>query len=125
MNHLANRAPYAYDGLDRMFHEKARLGIVSLLAGREDGMGFTDLKALCGLTDGNLSRHLQALEGAGFVIVEKGFAGKRPQTRCRLSQEGRARFLDYLVVLEEALRNALHASRDFPERLRPTEECPG
>jgi DNA-binding MarR family transcriptional regulator len=103
-------APFAYDGLDRIFHEKARLGIVSSLAGHADGLGFSELKALCALTDGNLSRHLQVLEEAGYVEIEKGYEGKRPCTRCRLSVQGRARFADYLAVLEEVLRKATKAA---------------
>lgn len=99
-------APYAYEGLDRLFHEKARLGIVSSLIGHEKGVSFSDLKTLCGLTDGNLSRHLQILEEAGCIFIEKGFEGKRPCTRCRLSDEGYKRFSEYLKVLEVVIRNA-------------------
>jgi len=104
------RAPYAYDGLDRIFHEKARLGITTSLAGHRDGLGFSELKSLCGLTDGNLSRHLAALEEAGFVALNKGYEGKRPHTRCCLTEEGRARFADYLAALEQVLRQATRAS---------------
>lgn len=102
-------APYAYEGLDRIFHEKARLGIVTSLAGHAEGLGFSDLKSLCGLTDGNLSRHLQVLEEAGFVALEKGYEGKRPHTRCRLTEEGRERFADYLDVLAQVLRKGVQA----------------
>lgn len=104
-------APYAYPGLDRIFHERARLGIVTSLAGHADGLGFSELKALCGLTDGNLSRHLGVLEEAGFVTLDKGYEGKRPHTRCRLTEEGRARFGTYLTELEDVLRKAARASR--------------
>ena len=103
-------APYAYDGLDRIFHERARLGIVTSLAGHADGLGFLDLKNLCGLTDGNLARHLQVLGEAGFVRIEKGYEGNRPHTRCRLTDEGRARFSEYLSVLEQVLRKASTAT---------------
>jgi DNA-binding MarR family transcriptional regulator len=103
-------APYSYEGLDRIFHERARLGIVTSLAGHADGLGFSDLKMLCGLTDGNLSRHLQVLEEAGFVAIDKGYEGKRPHTRCRLTEEGRARFAEYLDVLHEVLRKASRAN---------------
>ena len=105
------KAPFAYDGLDRIFHEKARLGIVSSLASHPDGLRFADLKALCALTDGNLSRHLQVLEEAAYVAIEKSFDGRRPLTQCRLTEDGRARFSDYLAVLEEVLRKALPAAR--------------
>ena len=102
-------APFAYHGLDRVFHEKARLGIVSSLIGHADGLAFSDLKSLCDLTDGNLSRHLQVLQEAGYIEIEKGFDGKRPCTRCRLSRKGRVRFSDYLCVLEQVLRKAASA----------------
>ena len=113
-------APFAYDGLDRIFHEKARLGIVTSLSAHAEGLTFSELKALCGLTDGNLSRHLQVLDEAGYVAIEKGYDGKRPQTRCRLSDEGRTRFADYLGVLEQVLRRATQAATLGPAaRLRP------
>jgi len=99
-------APYAYDGLDRLFHEKARLGIVSSLIGHEKGLTFNDLKSLCGLTDGNLSRHLQILEESGCIEIHKELKGKRPCTRCRMSEDGYARFSDYLKVLEGVINNA-------------------
>ncbi len=111
----SDQAPFAFHGLDRVFHEKARLGIVSSLIGHADGLTFTDLKALCDLTDGNLSRHLQVLEEAGYVDIAKGFDGKRPCTTCSLSAEGRARFADYLEVLEQVLRQANPAKNDGPE----------
>ena len=107
-------APFAYDGLDRVFHEKARLGIVTSLSAHAEGLTFSELKALCGLTDGNLSRHLQVLDEAGYVAIEKGYDGKRPQTRCRLSEDGRARFADYLAVLEQVLRRATQAAKGAP-----------
>jgi len=102
----SDQAPFAYHGLDRVFHEKARLGIVSSLIGHADGLTFTDLKALCDLTDGNLSRHLTVLEEAGYVSIDKGYEGKRPCTRCQLSNEGRNRFMEYLEVLEQVLHQA-------------------
>src|SRR5262249_23247049 len=86
---------YAYDGLDRVMHEKARLGLLTSLAARPDGILFTDLKELCQLTDGNLSRHLTVLQEAGLVEIWKGFKGRRPQTLCRLTDAGRKRFLEY------------------------------
>jgi len=114
-----HEAPFAYDGLDRIFHEKARLGIVSSLAGHADGLAFSELKSLCGLTDGNLSRHLQVLEEAGYVHIDKGYTGKRPFTRCSLSAKGRVRFSNYLTVLEEVLRKATKATArvNAPTRL--------
>ena len=86
---------YSYDGLDRVIHEKARLGILTGLLGRPDGLLFNDLKALCALTDGNLSRHLTILQEAGLVEMWKGHKGKRPQTLVRITKNGRAKFREY------------------------------
>lgn len=98
---------YAYEGLDRVIHEKARLGILTGLLGRPDGLLFNDLKSLCALTDGNLSRHLTILLEAGLVEVWKGTKGKRPQTLVRITDQGRAKFREYLNVLESVIHDAL------------------
>ena len=103
---------YAYDGLDRVMHEKARLGLLTSLAARPDGILFTDLKELCQLTDGNLSRHLTVLQEAGLVEIWKGFKGRRPQTLCRLTDAGRKRFLEYVGVLESVVADAMHAAKN-------------
>ena len=100
------KAPFAYEGLDRAIHEKARLGVLTSLMVHHRGLAFGDLKQLCGLTDGNLSRHLQVLQEASLVEIVKGYAGNRPQTQCRLTTAGRQRFLDYLAVLEQVVRDA-------------------
>ena len=97
---------YAYEGLDRVLHEKARLGIMTSLATRPVGLSFNELKQLCALTDGNLNRHLDVLHRAGLVEVEKGYEGRRPLTVCRLTAEGRKRFLEYLALLEQVIRDA-------------------
>ena len=102
---------FAYDGLERVFHEKARLGIMTSLVTNPRGLIFSDLKELCHLTDGNLSRHLQVLHEAGFVEIWKGFHKNRPQTLCRITDEGRRRFLEYINVLETVVRDTLNASR--------------
>jgi len=104
-------APFACEGLDRVFHEKARLGIMISLAGHADGLVFSDLKSTCGLTHGNLNRHLQVLEEAGYIRIEKGYEGRRPYTQVRLSAKGRTRFSDYLAVLEQVLRKARARTR--------------
>jgi DNA-binding MarR family transcriptional regulator len=98
---------YAYEGLDRILHEKARLGILTSLMTRTEGFLFGELKELCSLTDGNLSRHIEVLHAAGLVEVWKGFQDRRPQTLCRLTPPGRERFLAYLVELERVVRDAL------------------
>ena len=104
-------ARYAYEGLDRVIHEKARLGILTSLMSHAKGLAFGDLKNLCGLTDGNLSRHLQVLEESKLVEVFKTFEGKRPLTTCRLTRAGRERFLEYIAVLERVVKEAESAAR--------------
>lgn len=103
---------FAYEGLDRVIHERARLAILTSLAGQAKGLAFGDLKHLCRLTDGNLSRHLRILESAHLVEIEKGFRDNRPYTTCRLTAIGRRRFLDYLSVLEKVVADAAAAARD-------------
>lgn len=100
---------YAYEGLDRLMHEKARLGIMTSLLAHREGLHFQDLKELCALTDGNLSRHLAALAEDGLVEIRKGRQGSRPQTSVRLGAEGRARFLEYLGELERVIRDGAAA----------------
>src|SRR3954463_3213299 len=109
---------FAYDGLERVIHEKARLGIMSSLATHPDGLLFNDLKDLCSLTDGNLSRHLQLLQESKLVEVWKGFKNNRPQTLVRLTDEGKRRFLEYVQELEQVVADALAApGRAVPTRL--------
>jgi DNA-binding MarR family transcriptional regulator len=98
---------YAYEGLDRVMHEKARLGILTSLLTRAEGLLFGEIKQLCSLTDGNLSRHLDALEASGLIEILKGVEKKRPQTRCRLTPSGRKRFQEYLAELEQVIHDAL------------------
>jgi len=105
----AGEGRFAYEGLDRILHEKARLGILTSLSTRPEGLLFGDLRRLCALTDGNLNRHLEVLQGAGLVEIWKRFEGRRPQTLVRLSAEGRRRFLDYLGELEKVLKDARKA----------------
>lgn len=97
---------YSYDGLDRILHEKARLGLLTCLASHPEGLMFNDLKDLCSLTDGNLSRHLQVLHQNQVVEIYKSFEQKRPQTLIRISQEGRERFLAYINELQKVLLDA-------------------
>jgi DNA-binding transcriptional ArsR family regulator len=97
---------FAYEGLDRVLHERARLGILASLAAHGGGLLFNDLKELCALTDGNLSRHLTVLGEAGLVEVWKGASGGRPQTLYRLTPDGRLRFADYIGVLERVIADA-------------------
>ena len=100
---------FAYDGLDRVIHERARLGVLTSLVAHPKGLPFGDLKHLCRLTDGNLSRHLQVLQAAKLVEISKGMEHKRAQTICRITSQGRKRYLDYLAVLEQVILDAAAA----------------
>jgi len=102
---------FAYDGLDRIIHEKARLSVLTSLVSHPKGVAFNDLKALCGLPDGNLSRHVQLLGEAGLVLVQKSFVDNRPHTVCKISAEGRRKYLEYLSVLEQVVRDAAKAAK--------------
>jgi DNA-binding transcriptional ArsR family regulator len=107
---------FAYERLDRAMHEKARLGILTSLVSRPEGLLFGELKHLCDLTDGNLSRHLDVLRDAGLIEIWKGFEGRRPQTICRLTPEGRRRFVQYLEELERVVKDALPRAAKRAER---------
>jgi DNA-binding HxlR family transcriptional regulator len=113
---------FAYDGLERIIHEKARLSVLSSLAAHPDGLLFNELKALCSLTDGNLSRQIQVLQEVGFVEVWKGFHKNRPQTLCRLTESGRSRFLEYISVLQNVITDAGTKARKLasPRSRMPT-----
>lgn len=121
-----DRGRFAYEGLERVLHEKARLGIMTSLVTRPEGLLFSELKRLCALTDGNLSRHLDVLRDAGLVEMWKGFENRRPQTLCRLSADGRQRFVAYLEELEQVIHDAMpNASKrtaripDLPKGWQP------
>lgn len=118
-------APFAYEGLDRVIHERARLSVLTSLVSHPRGLSFVDLKELCALTDGNLSRHLKVLEEAKLVEIVKGHDGNRPQTLCRLTSSGRKRFLEYLSTLEQVVRDAAAAvetkSSALPGKLSPAQ----
>src|SRR5579863_7053688 len=102
---------FAYDGLDRVIHERARLSVLTSLVTHAKGLLFGDLKQLCALTDGNLNRHLQVLEEARLITITKGVQNNRPQTFCRISALGRKRYVEYLAVLEQVLLDAATAVR--------------
>jgi DNA-binding transcriptional ArsR family regulator len=106
---------FAYEGLDRALHEKARLGILVSLATRSGGLLFGELKQLCSLTDGNLNRHLDVLAKAHLIDVRKDREGRRPQTIITLTDDGRQRFLQYLGELERVLEDARKQTAEEPE----------
>ena len=104
---VVERAEPAPQDLDRLIHERMRLGIVSALAVNES-MTFNELKRLMGTTDGNLSVHARKLEDAGYVSCTKSFDGRTPKTEYRLTRDGRgalARYLDHMEALIRAMRD--------------------
>jgi DNA-binding HxlR family transcriptional regulator len=102
----ADQAPGGAQALDRLIHERLRLGIVSALAVNQS-LSFNDLKHLLGTTDGNLSVHARKLEEAAYITCTKFFEGRQPKTEYRLTTAGRAaleRYLDYMESLIRATR---------------------
>jgi DNA-binding MarR family transcriptional regulator len=93
--------------LDRLIHERVRLGILSALA-VNGTLPFTDLRDLLGTTDGNLSAHARRLEDAGYVVCRKSFQGRTPKTEFELTAKGRAAFSAYLDHMEAII----HATRE-------------
>ena len=108
---MKSEAPFAYEGLDRVIHERARLSVLTSLVSNPRGLTFNDLKQLCALTDGNLSRHLRVLETARLVEIVKGHDQNRPQTLCRITTIGRKRYLEYLTTLEQVVRDAAKGAK--------------
>jgi DNA-binding MarR family transcriptional regulator len=89
--------------LDRLIHERTRLGIISALA-VNDSLTFNELKRLLGATDGNVSVHARKLEDAGYVACTKSFAGRVPKTEYRLTAAGRRALEKYLSHMEALIR---------------------
>lgn len=106
-----------YESLEKIFHEPSRLAIVSELSGVVGELSFVDLKERCDLTDGNLSRHLTALEKAGVIRIKKQFVDSKPRTTVALTPQGRTSFVEYLDALEKVLHHA--AARVKPEGVTP------
>jgi DNA-binding transcriptional ArsR family regulator len=101
-----------YEGLQRAFHEPKRLAIMAALIGTpSQEMTFTELKAGCDLTDGNLNRHLKTLEEAGAVAFRRSPGPGRAQTIVSLTKGGHRAFLEYLIALEEVLKIAAAAAK--------------
>ena len=103
---LRSVAGAAEDGtpeLDRLIHERVRLGIVSALAVNQS-LAFNELKGMLGLTDGNLSVHARKLEEAGYLVCTKSFEGRTPRTEFRLTDDGRAALTAYLNHMEALIQ---------------------
>ena len=104
---LKKPAPKKAEELDRLIHERLRLGIVSALA-VNDSLSFSDLKKLMNTTDGNLSVHARKLEEAEYIACTKSFEGRMPKTQYRLTAAGRRaleRYLDHMEALIRATRD--------------------
>ena len=110
---LTSEGRFAYEGLDRVIHERARLSVLTSLITNAKGLPFNELKQLCALTDGNLSRHLKVLEADGMVKITKGLDQKRPLTTCRITAVGRKRYLEYLTTLEQVVKDAAKVAAEF------------
>jgi DNA-binding MarR family transcriptional regulator len=111
MKTKSNEGRFAYEGLDRVIHERARLSVLTSLIANPKGLTFNDLKQLCSLTDGNLSRHLRVLEKAHLIEIVKGHDKNRSLTVCRITSTGRKRYLEYLSTLEQVVRDAAKAGQ--------------
>ena len=105
---------FAYEGLDRVIHERARLSVLTSLVTNPKGLAFGDLKQLCALTDGNLNRHLRVLEKGKMVEIIKKHDRNRPLTVCRITPSGRARYVEYLSTLEQVVRDAAKVTGERP-----------
>lgn len=110
---------YAYPGLDRLLHEPARLGILTALITRAEGLTFGGLQAACGLTDGNLASHARHLEEAGLVTCRKCLDAGRSATLYQITPEGQTRFVEYLGVLKRVIRDASVEPSPRSRRARP------
>jgi len=111
---LSSEGRFAYEGLDRVIHERARLSVLTSLITNPKGLSFGDLKQLCALTDGNLNRHLRVLEKGKMVETMKNHDHNRPLTICRITPSGRARYLEYLSTLEQVVRDAAKGAEERP-----------
>lgn len=121
-----SEAPFAYEGLDRVIHERARLSVLTSLITHPNGLSFVELKRLCALTDGNLARHLQVLQEDGMVRITKDESAGRAQTMAQVTSAGRKRYLEYLTVLEQIVQDAagVHAKAKEDQSLRNLSPLP-
>ena len=110
----------ALEELDRVFHEKARLGIMTTMVGAADGLNFNELKQLCDLTDGNLNRHLKVLVDMGILSVKKTGQGRNTNSMYRITSKGQRAFEKYLSALETVLRAAQQSQETATDRSSET-----
>jgi DNA-binding MarR family transcriptional regulator len=98
-----NDQDFDYREIDDVIHGRVRLALMAYLSGAGTA-DFTELKKKLEVTDGNLSVHMRKLEDAGYVVVEKRFQGRRPQTLCRLSDKGREAWIAYIGNLQALIK---------------------
>ena len=96
--------PFDHGGIDDVIHGRLRLGVMAYLSSASPAL-FTELRQKVNATDGNLSTHLRKLEDAGYVTIEKGYEGRRPQTRVHLTDAGRVAWLGWIEQMK-AIMNA-------------------
>ena len=93
---------FDYRGIDEVIHGRVRLAIMAYLSGAGSA-SFGELKDQARVNDGNLSVHMQKLEEAGYIEVEKRFVGRKPQTLCRLSAAGREAWIAYIDHIQKLI----------------------
>ena len=90
-------------GINKIFENRIRLGIMSILSANED-VDFSTLKSVLDVTDGNLSSHVSALESEGFLNIKKQFVGKKPKTTFTITKDGRKAFTEHIDALEKLIK---------------------
>jgi DNA-binding transcriptional ArsR family regulator len=110
---MMNKEENPYQALEKIFHEPSRLAIMSALCTAPDGVSFSELKMECGLTDGNLNRHLKVLKESQAVMVKKTFVDDKPRTTLYITAKGLDRFNDYLEALADVMK---HARKALPKK---------
>lgn len=95
--------PEPFLQIDRVIHEKGRMGIMSLLAASPE-LSFTEMRDALEMTDGNLTTHIRTLQESGYVSIAKSYQNNRPLTTCSLTAAGRKAFATYIDLLDQIVR---------------------
>ena len=106
--------PHPASGLDDVVHQRARLGILTILAEAKEA-DFTYLRRTLDLTDGNLGRHLEVLAGAGYVTVDKAYDGRRGRTWARITEHGRRALWLEVRALEALIADVRRGAAESPD----------
>jgi DNA-binding HxlR family transcriptional regulator len=113
-----------FEALERIFHEPKRLAIMSTLTASSAPLTFVELKNDCGLTDGNLNRHLQVLADEGVIKITKAFVESKPRTSVAITRKGLSRFSQYLDALRSVLQQAQQGLPSSARRAAPAAATP-